>query len=410
MENHSENKIVRVAHALIWHVITNPWLFVKEKVRQHKELNKKYPVVRGIKGEGSIIGHALVDFVVEPYMPDYDGEGDKRHSHWTHVVNIVNLLKEMGYEVDVTDWRNRKAPSATGYDLVVGIHDAFTSSCTRKPGKCKKIYLGTGAYTAQAIAEEEKRLESLFNRKGVKLKRRGRVSNDIGPHLADVIFVMGSEWVIDTYRKIVDIPIYSYPNTTVDGVATTFEKKNFDKARENFMWLSAFGAVFRGLDILLEVFAEMPDCHLWICGGIEHESDFMDLYKKELRETPNIHLVGWIDVTSDEFSELTSKCAYLIYPSASDGMPGSVVNCMAAGLIPLVTLEAGVDTGGYGKLISEYSHEILRFTVLDASRENPDCLKQEAESVSNFARSFYNEDRFIKAWRKNLHAALDLNI
>lgn len=383
-----------------WRHVLSPLLW------RLRERRRVYPVVRGVRGNQPATRKALLDFVVEPFLPGYDGSAAKTHSNWSHVVTMAELLNEMGYEVDVTDWRNRRAPPARNYDVVLGVHQAFTASCRRPAPNCTKIYLGTGAWGEQAVSGEEARLRQLRERRGVGLRRRYRVELDRGPLYADAVFVLGSEWVCQTYRDVVDVPILSYPNTVIDGVRTTLRGKCFSEARSRFLWLSGFAAVHRGLDVVLEVFRDLPRCELWVCGSIEHEHDFMALYRAELTETPNIHFVGWVDVTGDVFAEITSKCAYLLYPSASDGMPGSVVTAMASGLVPLVTREAGIDTGGLGRLIPECTPECVRGLVLDAAGRDPAELAREADRVVAFTRTRYSEDAFRTAFRECLCAVL----
>ncbi len=67
--------------------------------------------------------------------------------------------------------------------------------------------------------------------------------------------------------------------------------------------------------MVLDAFADMPDHKLYICGPIEKEIDFEKAYYKELYESSNIHALGWVDVSSPEFIEISNKCLALIYSS-----------------------------------------------------------------------------------------------
>ncbi len=372
------------------------------------EIRRKYPTVynvcRAVKPEQK----ALVCYLLRPFLPDYSQEEARQHSNHWRVRQLVELLNEFGFEVDVTDYRNHDAPDGRNYKLVIGLDVGFYSACGQlgKKNDVMKILLGTGAHTEQVARAEKARLSALYRRRGYKLKRRSRTRQDKGPGIADAIFVVGNEWVKNTYRERSTARIFEMPNTIIPGLTSTIANKDFRQARKRFLWLASYAAVHRGLDLLLEVFAKLPEFELYVCGSIKHERDFIDVYRNELNNLPNIHFGGWIDVTSDQFAKLTEKCAYLIYPSASDGMPGSVVNGMAAGLIPVVTLESGMDTGGYGKLIPVCTLEAIRSLVMELGEANPLELKHEAEALVEFARSRFSKKEFVKVLRSNFREVL----
>jgi len=57
--------------------------------------------------------------------------------------------------------------------------------------------------------------------------------------------------------------------------------------------------VLNGLDLILEDFAGMPDCHARLCGPIKREKAFERAYFRGLYEMPNIHTAGWMGLSSD---------------------------------------------------------------------------------------------------------------
>jgi len=266
--------------------------------------------------------------------------------------------------------------------------------------------LGTGAHADQVKLAENHRLRQLKRRRGIACRRRYRLIADKGPDIADAIFVIGDNWVRETYSRRTSARIFPICNTVVDGVVTTLDTKDFNKARKAFLWIASYAAIHRGLDVLLEVFADISDLELHICGGIEYEKDFFQFYRKQLLETRNIYFHEFVDVTSDVFTSITSQVGYVIYPSASDGMPGSVVNSMAAGLVPLLTREAGIDTGGFGKIINECNNNVIRNTVLRASAVKPETLRKEAEQVAEFARRRYSIEAYCTQFKDSMEAVL----
>lgn len=348
-------------------------------------------------------------YIDAPFLPGYDVRDITSHvNHW-RTQAIANALGDLGFDVDVTNWESHDPPPASDYDAVIGQGPAFEISCRRRAPGCTKIYLGTTASLEQLIDAEEKRLEQLALRRGVQCRRRCyvRYAKDRGPVLADAVLLVGNAWTASTYTGATRAPIHRLPNVHADGIAQCLDGKDFDGARTHFLWMASYAAVLRGLDLLLELFAELPTHHLWICGHIGYERDLLDAYREELTNRPNIHFVGSVDVTGGRFAELTARCGYVIYPSGSEGTSGSVVNCMAAGLVPLVTLESGVDTGGHGRLIPSYTIEALRDVVLAAGAVDASALREEASAVLAYARSSYSKEVFLAALRLGLGAALE---
>ncbi len=379
---------------------------------QNAEIRRAYPVVRCVGGRiESHSRRALLCYILDPFLDGYDPARAHRHSNHWHVIEIVKILYECGFAVDVTDYRNRRAPDGCRYDLVVGLDVGFATACrrARKRTPPVKLLLGTGAQTDQVAEAENGRLRALASRRGAMLRRRCRRRADDGPDYANAIAVVGNEWVLDTYRKRCDAALFAVPNTIIDGVVPVLAGKDFPTARKRFLWLASYAAVSRGLDVCLEVFRDAPDLELFVCGNIAHEKDFTAIYQHELKGCTNIHEIGWVDVTSREFQELVRQCAFILYPSASDGMPGSVINGMAAGLIPVVTEAAGVDTGGFGHIIQDCTPECVMNIVRTVSERDAAELDGEAKEVLEFTRRRYSKDAFSKAFRQCLDATLAMH-
>ena len=126
------------------------------------------------------------------------------------------------------------------------------------------------------------------------------------------------------------------------------------------MWFGSWGAIHKGLDILLDVFKGLPTAKLYIAGLQSSEKWLLDGY----RQCDNIVDLGFLDVRSAEFLELMTKISYCILPSASEAMSTSVLTCMRHGLIPVITPACGIDVEGYGYLIEDYHVEAITMLVI----------------------------------------------
>ena len=398
---------VRLARSAWWHGFER-WRRAATEYRQRRyEVYKSYPIVRGLGSNKASQRRALLCYIVDPFLSDFDAGQFSSHCNRWRSTRIVAFLNRYGYQVDVTDWRNTHSPPGREYDLVFGLGRAFTTSCKKKGVTTKTIYFGTGTAAEQTIAVEHGGIRELRKRRG-QACRACPLWRDQGQRLADAIFVVGDRWTQDTYRPT-SVPIYECPNSVVEGITDTTPQRRFEEARRNFLWMSAYGAIRRRLDIVLDAFSELPEYHLWVCGGIEYERDFFKLYRRELTELSNVHYMGRVDVASEEFAEITCRCGYVLYPSRSDGMPGSVINCMAAGLVPLVTREAGMDTGGYGRRIEDCTPAGIRKIICEAASRDSDELRVESAEVARFARQRYSREAFESEFRKHLVSFLHLN-
>lgn len=398
----------RVSRALAWHTFGRWKCAADQAVAQYKTRYARKPTFTGPRAVGRRRGKALLTYLVDPYLPDFDPADIYLHSNRWKSRELGTILSELGYDVDVTDWENYHPPFASEYDVVFGHGIAYERACRRSASNCKKIFLGAIAYMDQLIAEENRRLQLLKERRGLRLTRRyfGNYTRDTGPARSDAMILLGTDWVVDTYRGFNHLPVYRWCNVVVDDVPVGQTDKNYETARKHFLWMAGYAAVHRGLDVLLEVFANMPDMHLWVCGSISQEKKFVEAYRRELLELPNVHFVGWVDVSGQKFRDIVTTCGYCIYPSGSDAMAGALVNQMATGLVPIHTREAGTDCGGFGYQLSEFTHASVRDIIQTASIADPAKLQNAATAVSAFACQNYAKSRFRDDFRHALSEIL----
>jgi hypothetical protein len=382
----------RALRAVWWHCFQKKTVARQQEAARRAILMKEYPIVRGLGEPTSKRGRALLDFIVDPFLPGFSESHGRTHGNFWKTRAIVKCLADEGFQVDVTDWRNMHAPLAEDYDLVIGQGKAFEASCQGSLRTIPKIFLGWGLYPEATKVAVEFRAKELQSRRGFRILQSHDV--DHGALLATDIIYVGNQHTRDSYLAVTKVPAYAVPNPVVEGVRSTTEVKNYESARNKFMWMAAYGTLRRSLDVVLEVFAENPEFELWICGDISHEKEFFSAYQHEILHTANIHYQGWVDVATEAYRDVTTTCGYIIYPSVSDGMPGSVVNAMASGVLPIVTESAGMECGGLGKIIPQIDKQSILRILRDAASISPAHLKQSSEETSAFAADFYSQKAF----------------
>lgn len=96
---------------------------------------------------------------------------------------------------------------------------------------------------------------------------------------------------------------------------------------------------------------------------IDEEPDFLAAYRKELYHTPNIEVVGWLDLNSEKFHEVMRSCIGTVFCSCSEGCSGTVIDTMHAGLISIVNYESGVDFDGFAVPLKQSTVEEIKEAV-----------------------------------------------
>jgi len=79
--------------------------------------------------------------------------------------------------------------------------------------------------------------------------------------------------------------------------------------------------VHKGLDLVLEAFADMPGYEVVICGPVDGETDVVAAYRSQLCQSSNVRTLNWVDVTRPSFIELMNSCMSC---RVERGAPGSM--------------------------------------------------------------------------------------
>lgn len=362
------------------------------KKRSRKSLQESHVFLK-YKGD-NYRGSVLLSYMIEPYLPAYSEAISNSHTHFWESTAMAQTFIELGYDVDVISYHRQEPIPKKDYDIFMGVRVNFENVVKQLNSNCLKIvHLDTAHWIKNNAANYQRALD-FQKRRGVSIKNAKLVEPNWALECADCATVLGNEFTIGTYRyaekKIYRVPIstccvYPYP-----------KDKDYDSAKRNFMWLGSTDFVHKGLDLVLEAFNEMTDYHLYVCGPLDQEKGFQDAYAKELHNTPNIHAIGWTDVSSPEFMDLCKRCLGIVYPSCSEGGGGSVVQCLQAGLIPIVSVESSVDTGDFGVNLPYSTVDTIKGAVTGISNLPVERLAEMSEKAWKFARDNHTRDTFSK--------------
>ena len=304
---------------------------------------------------------------------------------------------ERGFRVEVVDWDNVRYVPPSDCRIAIDIHGNLERWHDILPSNCLRVLHATGSHWLLWNHSELSRLQGVRDRHGSALLPRRQVEPTRSAEIADQIVVLGNNYTMDSFaftgKPCVRVPISSaYEFLWPTG-------RDFDVARKRFLWLGSYGMVHKGLDLALDAFSQMPELHLTVCGRPEKEQDFIRVYRRELKDTPNIHLHGWMDMATSAFSEIARTHASVIYPSSAEGGAGSVIHCMHAGMIPLCTAEASVDLGDFGVHVASGTVDAVVKACRAVAQLSPLDVEVRAREAYEHARREHTRDKFRENYR-----------
>ena len=348
--------------------------------------------------DGKPARRALLSYLVLPLLPPPSFRDRVKFSNRGIAQEIPRVLNELGHSVDIVNYDNRSWLPDRPYDLFIGHGGINFEPICRRLSRCTvRIYFATGIYWREWNANIGRRAADLVSRRGVTLSSYRAIEHDEEYALnnSEGIICLGNSTAIQTYGRF---PHVIGINNAVFPVAWEgWRGKEIEEGRKQFLFFSGRGNVHKGLDLLLDAFAG-TDLHLHVCQHLE--SDFADAYRRELTMCPNIHVHGFIRMRSPEFRTLAMRCAWVISPTCAEGQPGAVLECMAHGLIPILSDEANIDVGKWGIRITDCRIETLRSTLLRASGMETESIRLMTKEVVEEIRNLYSVENFNRNIRQ----------
>lgn len=310
--------------------------------------------------------YALLSYITVPFKAD-----SFAHSNYFEAKSWAEILSELGYDVDVINYDSSKNLDLSKYEIICGFGNVFQQYFEGAYNKkIKTIYYATGMHVHHQNQATLQRVKSVYDSKGVWLGKSARFVEKTWTHqtlLVDGIIALGNEKGANSFKEHYNGVVLSIPAPFYHVFdAEEFINQRSLNADRHFLWFGSSGLIHKGLDLLLDYFSNHDDLTLHICGPIENEIDFINVYKKELFETQNIITYGFVDINSDRFVNILKKCSFVIFPSCSEGGCVSVLTAIGnGGLIPIISHETTISTNneiwienltydGVDKSIKEY--------------------------------------------------------
>lgn len=317
------------------------------------------------------------------------------HANMYHSLQMVKVLANHGFAIDVchaksvVDLKRLKRE----YDYIIGFGPLY-EAIINDGIKGRRILLLTENDPKTVQEKYAERIAYFKQRHGSKPLKyntpRTAFYSENQVNKSEVCIAMNSDYNLSRIQRL--MPTYKVKVNTLCNPNYEFEFKNLDTAKKHFVWFGSAGAIHKGLDILVDAFAELPDLHLSIYGLTDSEVPLI-----EPLLTPNVQIKGRIDVRSDEFiTEVVNKHAFVISASCSEGMNTGVATCMMHGLIPVVTKETGFDNPGMMIEFEGYKVCILKDVILSASKMENECLEKLSKANFDYSNANFTLDNFTK--------------
>ena len=372
---------------------------IKWRVEAHSSqtYQDRYRVVT-IEPQGKPRGNVLLSRPNRAFLRKPGEALPVTHKNLWEAYAMAQVFVDLGFSVDVIDFTNDTFLPCKDYAIFVDAKWNMERIAPLLNKDCHKVLHIVTTHTLFQNEAELTRLLALQQRRGVTLRPRRQDKLNWGLEHADCGTVIGNEFTVETYRYA-NKPLYRVPSAW-PAVYPWPETKDFAACRNRFIWFGGEGMVHKGLDLVLEAFMTLPDCYLTVCGPVEKEKDFVKAYRRELYETDNIHLFGWMDVDSPQFLELANHCAALIRPSCAEGGSAAVVGGMHAGLIPIISRESSLDVSPeFGILLGTSSIEEIREAVRSVASRPANEVREMALHTWRRARQEHSGDKFVEEYK-----------
>lgn len=356
--------------------------------------------------EGPPIGRALFSFIIDPFvlrpgeLPSHD------HTHDWESLEMARALVERGYAVDAIHWSNCTwlPDPAHRYDLIVDVRLNLERLAPILGVQCLRLFHAETAHRSVHDGAQRARHQALARRRGFDLPPNRLLEDNRAVETADAMTVLGNSFTIESYA-FAGKPTWRVPIS--NPFLYPLPERDWESARRTFLWFGSGGLVHKGLDLVLEAFAAEPELTLLVAGPIERERGFERAFAKELYGTRNIETIGWLDVASPQFLEVARRCGALVYPSCSEGGGGSAITAMHAGMVPILTRSASVDTDpSFGLEIGGDTVEAVRTAVCAFAALDPGATSAMAQRAWSFAREHHTQESFALGWRRALDQIL----
>lgn len=329
---------------------------------------------------------ALVSFLPSELRIALDKDIHRLRFNPTGVVlEIARSLNELGFVVDMVDYRDITFVPEKKYDLFIGHANLnFEQIATHLDSTTRKVYYSSGCQLKEFFHQSQERYERYYKKHSVSAKAgaftRHPFDDTYDSINSDLVVCLG-KMTAESYtrlaKKVIPINNASYYNNTYN-----IDDKDFELGRNSFMYFGGTGNIQKGLDLLIEAFSQTPTLQLFIFSPLEPE--LVEGLSKELSRD-NIHYVYHYRFSPQKLSRLIASVNYTLYTGFNSGQSTALIGSLSNGLIPVANRESDLEFDDNGYLIPSNSVEGIIESITSISKRSEEWYRQAAiKTIDNF--------------------------
>lgn len=321
---------------------------------------------------------------------------------------IVKALNENGYLVDIVDHSREHSPEKT-YDLFVGHGGHCRSIIDSLPSRTPILQYVSGAHWAAFNRQSAARYRRFSEVHGYPLTEqftRSMAGSTEGEEYlsrkATHMFTIGCPRMAATYGALATKFVFTGLGAYEDAILGDSAAKKHNHPTK-FLYLAGTGGnIQKGLDLFIDSFSNIPNCHLYVYCNVERE---ILNYAYQQFNAPNIHYIyHWRHAPFQrQLRDLINKISFTLHAPIDAGLGTAFSASLAAGMIPV----GHVDYSGNS------NHCILSDSWDVDALSN--CIKRAANSsrawrkvASDASRQFYEQNCTANNFSKRFNRLIRL--
>lgn len=378
-----------------FHMLRKIYHGYKKSKRFSKRIINK---IKGIMGGSKEVYSAVINdkapwvfvsYIADPFYHRNDNVYLDTHQNKREAIAMAEVFNKLGYNVYFMLYTSQKPLPDIDCKLIFG-HEPNIQRAKDKYRNARMIFYGVSTY----YEYRNKKIKEMTNEFNEAFKARVPCRRTVEPHTAvndaDAILLIGSDNTVKTFPEQYRNKITKIHQSTQN---TKYLRNIEVHGNKEFFYLASYGNVLKGVYPIIDFFSKHPEYELHWVGPIE--KDVHEAIKNKL--TSNLYIYGCQDIGSNLVLGLMERCDFILYPSGVEGVPGSVLNAMKSGLIPLVTPWASFDEiENYGFVMEDATIKGVESAVNWAMSLSLDEIDRRKKECQKFVLHNYNLERFTQ--------------
>ncbi|KKT37078.1 MAG: Methyltransferase FkbM family [Parcubacteria group bacterium GW2011_GWA1_44_13] len=315
--------------------------------------------------------------------------------------SLYRTLIKSGYSVDYIDPSEVQNVKNKKYDLFIGHPAGWVEVINNNEINVKVVFMPT-----THPARRNELIRKAADRWGVKKEELLEYKEtQEALMLADYVVQIGNGFAV---KSLIDNGVPKekiiHMHYGIEHLPSEFSigKRNLD----NFLHLASGLGLRKGLPETLEIFTRyLKDKKLTAVGDIYKNGPNYEYWKNRIdsysTKFSNFKYLGYIPSDSKEYNDLLEKQSWLLYPAIEEGEPGTVIEAMSKGVVPLM------DRAGSGIDFSiTKSYEPVEKQVKVALETSVEGWQKLSQKSKHYVGTIHNhndwENRLLEIWNKIL--------